>query len=427
MTLSLQCEKLRLIIYICCINVERINRLTKVNYADDKAIDPIPRIRPLLVQLRIPDRMLGLKPIKGISTHQLSVNSNMIKNKYMKKLFIGIDFSKKKFDVSFFESEKMETIVHNEFENSKSGFIEMISWITLKTEIAKDKWLFCGEHTGLYSIALTEYLLKKKLFIWLENPLQIKMSMGIRREKSDKVDSRDIALYAYRFQDRARLSEIREKDLSSLALLLSYRERLVKNKRSILVAAKEIRSVLNRDKTARYIYEQTKKDVERLNKEIKDIEKKMLEIIKENAALKSNYDRVASIKGIALINTVALLVHTGNFTRFRTARQLACYSGVVPFEKTSGTSLKQGKHISPMANIQIKTLLTQAARCAVIHDKELKAYYHRKIKEGKLDRIVINNVRNKLLHRVFAVVTKKQMYEEDYINKLKNTNQVFIY
>lgn len=337
----------------------------------------------------------------------------------MKNLFIGIDFSKKKFDVSFFESDKMDSIEHNEFENNKSGFVEMISWITSRTEIAKDEWLFCGEHTGLYSIALTEYLVKKSLFMWLENPLQIKMSMGIRREKSDKVDSRDIAFYAYRFKDRARASKVRDKDLASLGLLLSFRERLVKNKQSILVAAKEIRSILNRDKTARYIYEQTKKDVERFNKEIKDIEKKMLEIIKENTALETNYKRVVSVKGIALINTVALLVHTGNFTRFQTARQLACYSGVVPFEKSSGTSLKTGKHVSSMANIQIKTLLTQAARSAVIHDKELRAYYHRKKKEGKLDRVVINNVRNKLLHRVFAVVTKEQMYNEDYINDLQ--------
>lgn len=364
--------------------------------------------------------MLGFKPIKGISTHQLSVNSNKI-HKSMKNLFIGIDFSKKKFDVSFFESEHMDEIVHGEFENNNAGFSAMINWIDSRTDITKEEWLFCGEHTGLYSIALTEYLIKRKFFMWLENPLQIKMSMGIKREKNDQVDSRDIALYAYRFKDRARASLVRDKDLASLGLLLSYRERLIRNKQSILIAAKEIRAVLNRDKTARYIYEQTQKDVDRLNKEIKNIEKKMLELIKENTALKKNYELVSSVKGIALINTVAFLVYTGNFTRFQTARQLACYCGVVPFDKSSGTSLKRDKHISQMANIQIKTLLTQAARCAVVHDQELRAYYLRKSKEGKQEKMIINNVRNKLIHRVFAVVTKEQKYNADYINELNKT------
>ena len=32
--------------------------------------------------------------------------------------------------------------------------------------------------------------------MWLENPLQIKLSSGIKRDKNSRTDSRDIALYA---------------------------------------------------------------------------------------------------------------------------------------------------------------------------------------------------------------------------------------
>jgi transposase len=192
----------------------------------------------------------------------------------------------------------------------------------------------------------------------------------------------------------------------------------MRNKHSILVAAQEIRAVLKRDTTARYIYEQTKRDVERLNKEIKDVESKMKDIIQASEELKVNYLLATSIKGIALINTVALMIHTDNFTRFQNCRQLACYAGVVPFEKTSGSSIKGGSHVSHLANIQIKTLLTQAARSAVLYNPELRQYYERKIKEGKLEQVVINNVRNKLLHRIFAIVQKKQPYQANYNNQL---------
>ena len=117
-----------------------------------------------------------------------------------------------------------------------------------------------------------------------------------------------------------------------------------------------------------------------------------------------------------MITSITLIIHTDNFAAFETARQLACYCGVVPFEKSSGTSINGGNHISQLANKDVKVLLTQCARCAVQHDKELAAYYVRKIAQGKKERLVINNVRNKLIHRIFAVVTNKIPYTENYLN-----------
>lgn len=336
----------------------------------------------------------------------------------MKNLFIGIDYSKKKFDVSLLERDKMQEISHNSFENTPEGCKAMLKWIVFQTNVPSEEWLFCGEHTGLYGVLLTEFLVKRKYFVWIENPMQIKLSGGLKREKNDKVDSQEIAKYAYRFQDKAKCFQVQDKSLKSLQLLLSFRDRLLRNKHSILVAAQEIRSVLKRDTTARYIYEQTKRDVERLNKEIKEVESRMKEIIHSSEELKENYLLATSVKGIALINTVALMIHTDNFTRFQNCRQLSCYAGVAPFEKTSGSSIRSGSHVSHLANIQIKTLLTQAARSAIKYDPELRQYYERKIKEGKLDQVVINNVRNKLLHRIFAIVKKRQPYQENYINSL---------
>lgn len=336
----------------------------------------------------------------------------------MKNLFIGIDYSKKKFDVSLLERDKMQQIMHNSFDNTDEGCKAMLKWISSSTCFPREEWLFCGEHTGLYGVLLTEFLVKKKLFVWIENPMQIKLSMGLKREKNDKVDSQEIARYAYRFQDKAKCFQIRDKSLNSLQLLLAFRNRLQRNKHSILVAAQEMRAVLKRDSTARYIYEQTKKDVERLNREIKDVELKMKQIIDASEELKQNYLLASSVKGVALINTVALIIHTDNFTRFENCRQLACYAGVAPFEKTSGSSIRGRSHVSQLANIQIKTLLTQAARSAICHDAELRQYYQRKMKEGKQEQVVINNVRNKLIHRIFAIVKNKQPYQANYINTL---------
>jgi transposase len=254
----------------------------------------------------------------------------------------------------------------------------------------------------------------------LENPLQIKQSTGIKRDKNDKIDSRDIAIYAYRFQDRARCYRLPEKSIQSLGLLLSFRERLLRNKHTLLVSATEIRRVMQRNSTARYIYEQSQKDIDRINKEIKEIEKRMHEEIQSEKSLHETCILVSSIKGIALINTVALIVATANFTRFQTSRQFACYSGMAPFGKQSGTSIKTCPHVSHLANKQIKVLLTQAAKCAARYDPNIRDYYQRKIAEGKNKWLVINNVRNKLIHRIFALVKNKQSYQLDYMPPIKN-------
>ncbi|MDZ4708547.1 MAG: hypothetical protein SH818_09140 [Saprospiraceae bacterium] len=41
---------------------------------------------------------------------------------------------------------------------------------------------------------------------------------------------------------------------------------------------------------------------------------------------------------------------------------------------------------------------------AIRHDLEIRTYYQRKIKEGKVEGVVITSVKNKLVARVFAVV-----------------------
>jgi len=340
-----------------------------------------------------------------------------------KSLFIGIDFSKKMFDVSVIHQNNLQAVDYQQFENSKEGCVALLKWIKTLTKEPGKRWLFCGEHTGLYSVCLSEYLIKKGLFIWLENPLQIKQSSGIKREKNDKADSREIAFYAYRFRDRASAYCLPDKALKSLELLLSFRERLVSNKQVLLVSAAEIRRVMTRDTTARFIYEQSQKDIERINKEIKEVERRLLEQIESDKELQENYELVSSVKGIALINTAAILVATQNFTRFENSRQFACYSGMAPFGKQSGTSINSKPRVSRLANKKIKVLLTQAAKSAIIHDPNVKHYYERKLAEGKDKWLIINNVRNKLIHRIFAIVRNKQPYFVDYLNINLQKNQ----
>jgi transposase len=111
---------------------------------------------------------------------------------------------------------------------------------------------------------------------------------------------------------------------------------------------------------------------------------------------------------------IYLLVATKGFDVFENWRQLACYSGVAPFPYQSGTSIRGRNKVHPLADKKLKSLLNMCAICAVRYDRELKAYYERKVKEGKAKMLVINNVRAKLLARVFAVINRGTPFVNTY-------------
>ena len=161
----------------------------------------------------------------------------------MKKIFIGIDFSKETFDVAMFMITKMEEVKSGKFINSEQGCKDMLKWISEQTKVPRSQWLFCGEHTGLYSLTLASFLNRKKVDLWLTSALEIKQSQGVCRGKSDQLDARRIAMYAYRFQDKAKLYHIDSEALSGLKDLMAYRNRLIEVKKSLETASKELHRV----------------------------------------------------------------------------------------------------------------------------------------------------------------------------------------
>ncbi len=124
-----------------------------------------------------------------------------------------------------------------------------------------------------------------------------------------------------------------------------------------------------------------------------------------------------SITGIGQVTAVALLAYTKGFTAFSNAKELACYCGVVPFAKKSGTSIRFKPTVSPYANRKLKKLLHLCALSAIRNDIEIQTYFERKVREGKNKMSVINAVRNKLIHRVFAVIRDDRSYEKNYVRK----------
>lgn len=337
----------------------------------------------------------------------------------MKKLFVGIDFSKEKIDVAIIFAEGLtETSmrVSNEFKNSVSGYKQLVKWVEESSNGTEPSlWLFCGENTGDYSKPLCNFLYGRGFDMWLENAKSIKDASGIRRLKSDRADANMIAEYAMRNYDKAIIYEPLSESLSQLRELFLYRQMVVRHRCSFQVRRGEKRLNMEKSPVKTMISQSGRHIVTELNKEIEKIDKRIAELIDSDDELAQVFTIVTSIPGIGTQNAVCLMVYTDNFRRFNfDSRKIACYYGIAPFGRDSGTSVHTDPHVHYMANRQIKAMLSQAALSAARFNPVIASYYSRLIAKGKKRQIVLNNVKNKLVHIVTAMVRNKQLFDKDY-------------
>lgn len=317
---------------------------------------------------------------------------------------LGIDVSKKTIDVKLHLAG-----VHHKFDNKVKGYKTLLRWVKKQTRLNLDQVTICFEHTGLYSLPLAVFLTEQKISFCMESALQIKRSLGLVRGKNDRIDAERIAEYAYLRREQLNPFVLPSKEVLKLQKLLSLRERIVKQRAGFIGSLKEYKAML-KQKDHQLMFSVHKDTIRFMSKQIDSLEKEIIDLIRSDQVMKELYDLIVSIKGVGLILASNLLVVTNCFRAFEDSRKFACYAGIAPFEKQSGTSLNIKSRVSHFANKRLKALLNLSASSAIQADPELKAYYHRRVEMGKSKMSTLNIVRNKIVHRIFAVVKRGTPY-----------------
>jgi transposase len=317
---------------------------------------------------------------------------------------IGIDVSKLVIDIRIHSNQ-----MYCQLENSKKCFKKMVKWCSKNSPYSDDEIIYVFEHTGLYSHNLAVYLTDQKIPFHMVPGLEIKRSLGIARGKDDKVDATKIARYGYRLKEEIHPFIMPCQEIDSLKRLLSLRERLVKHRSGFKVSYKEQKRVLVQ-KENKTLFEVQQQMIKYLSKQIEKVEKEMDSIVQSDERLKSQYDLITGITSIGPQTALFIIAFTAGFTKFKNSRKFAAYCGIAPFPNTSGTSLKGSPKVSHLANKKIKSLLDQCAKNAIRHNIEMKLYYEKRVDNGKQKMSTINIIRNKLLARIFAVVSRNTPY-----------------
>ena len=317
---------------------------------------------------------------------------------------IGIDVSRDKIDVQDYKLEN-----HKVYPNNISGYKQLLSKARKDHGKELAGIIICFEHTGLYSLPLSVFLTQQKIPFSMVPGLEIKKSLGMARGKNDKIDAYQIARYAYLRREEIKEFELPSEEILKLKSLLSLRERIVKHRTAYLGHLKELKAFYKQSKNSS-LFKAQEQLIKDLSKQIKNIEKEMLELIVNDAKLKKLYMLVTSVKGVGLVVGITFLVYTNAFTAFENWRKFATYAGIAPFSDESGTCRKKPKRVSHMANKRVKVLLTNSASTSILHNPEMRLYYEKRISEGKSPMSTMNVIRNKIVSRVFAVVKRGTPY-----------------
>lgn len=329
--------------------------------------------------------------------------------------YVGIDIAKATLDWAVYSQQG--SLLHLHTPNTVAGI--KLALRQLKTVPGWDmtQVVFCMEHTGIYNAHLLGFLHKLKLSIWLESSLQIKQAGGMQRGKNDTVDAQRIAEYAYRFRDQIRLWQPPRPVIQQLAFLSAARQRLIQAYNLLAGPLAEQDSFIN-PLLQKQLQHSSRKSLIALKDEQKAIEQQINRLIQDDGRLKELFDWIVSVPGIGSTTATEIIVVTNEMTTITDPKQMACHAGVAPFEYRSGTSIRGKTRVSHQARKRLKALFHLGAMSCIRKEGELRTYYQRKVAEGKNKMLVLNAIRNKLIHRVYAVVRRKEKYDKTYVSTL---------
>jgi transposase len=113
-------------------------------------------------------------------------------------------------------------------------------------------------------------------------------------------------------------------------------------------------------------------EIETLNRQVRRVETQLARYAKDNAAI----DQLRTIPGVGLRTAEAVVAFLDDPKRFRRAKSVGCYFGLVPCQDQSGSRNRLG-HITRDGSATVRQLVTEAAWQGVRRSPTVRAFFER--------------------------------------------------
>jgi len=129
-------------------------------------------------------------------------------------------------------------------------------------------------------------------------------------------------------------------------------------------------------------------DIKRFDRRIDDV------TLKINAAVKDSGTTLTRIYGVGPINAGLILGEVGDVSRFPTRNHFASYTGTAPVAVSSGDNNRH--RLNRAGNRQLNHAIHIAAITQIRYDTPGRAYYRRKLAEGKSRREALRCLKRRI-------------------------------
>ena len=409
--------------------------------------------------------------VKALRASPLSYNISRIGVVFM-NYFLGIDIAKTNHVASLINNNGDVVIRAIKFTNSNEGFNKLLNTIQSKLgdlsniEVAM-------EATGHYWLSLYSALTDNNFNVSVYNPYQIKSYRGAynnRKQKNDIIDSIIIADYLRVFGSKE--SKFPEEKLLSLKQLTRFRANIAANVSSLKVQviglldkvfpeykklfcdtfgntskqlllncptpddiinisttklanllSKNSKGRFNKD-TALHIKEVAKSsfgikfttdacsfEIKQLINQIVFLESQIDAVSKEIKELYNKLDsHLLSVPGIGDNLAPIILAEIGDINNFDKPSKLIAFAGTDPSENQSGNKLSSNDKTSKRGSPYLRHAIYTASLVAISNEPELRAYYDKKISEGKHHFVALAGISRKLLTIIYYILKEDRDY-----------------
>lgn len=331
------------------------------------------------------------------------------------KLIFGIDISKLTLDITYFFGKDQAYL---QVTNDAKGISQLVQVID-QLGVAQEEVLICCENTGNYMDKLAFVMKGLSATFWVIHPVIMKgYRVDLQRTKNDKVDSKKIAEFALAHQHKAISYHHPDQKTREIRELYLLRKQLVGLRQQTLnfISSEKDKAIPGMMNTL--VYEQI---ICFFSDLIKEVEKSIKLLVKSDNTILSFYHILVSVPGIGPVTAQHILGVTDGFKKISDYKSFACYAGIAPFGRSSGTSIHYRPRTSKKANQELKADMHQGAVSVIRKGQLFHNYYNKMKARGKHHLWIMNSIINMIAKSIFILIKKMtQFNKEIFINSKKS-------
>ncbi len=340
-------------------------------------------------------------------------------------VFIGLDVDKKSYVLAVRENGSMSRPVR-----MPANPEILLDYINKRH---KGKRVICAYEAGPTGFGLYDYLTECGVPCLVVSPFSIPKAKN-ETAKTNKIDAKKIAEYLQygklksilvpigKYRELRHLVCIREKYVT-MRVKAKQRIKALLLQESLYGSLKDedaawsggyvcnLKEIKTTD-AVRYRLDMLLMDLEYSRAQLLAVCRKLRDFCKLHPEINRYKTFLSSIPGIGFIIALTILAKIGDPLKLGNIRQLAAFTGMIPWEKSTGDVENKGP-ITHMGNKMLRTLLVEAAWAAIRKDVRLRQFYfrikHRNHPRAAAKKAIVA-VARKMTQIIYRILIDRRMY-----------------